>query len=203
MIGSVSFFLYIVFVAALFLSVTKKQALVLNALCCLSAAIYFYVLGSHAGAVTGIIATAGSMYQYSLSNKIVSKAEEKRQLIYKLIGSAFFAGLGTYFLYQGPSDLLLVAALIACRGCEIFEDNRKVKLGYVLAEALWLLYAMDNGLLGMYFVHIAVVCVGLTSLYGRHTFEKLNFKALIDSVITDKHLAFHPHPEGINARQQQ
>lgn len=51
------------------------------------------------------------------------------------------------------------------------EDNRKVKLGYILAEAMWFVYAADNGFLGMYAVHLVMICAGLFSLYRNKTIK--------------------------------
>ena len=45
-------------------------------------------------------------------------------------------------------------------------DNAKhIKLGYIVAEGLWFVYAAENNLLEMYYIHAAMTALGLIMVY--------------------------------------
>jgi hypothetical protein len=56
---------------------------------------------------------------------------------------------------------------------------RHVKLGYVFAEAMWFIYAADSGLMGMYAVHCAMICVGLFALYLKPRIGDLRLQIML------------------------
>lgn len=168
MIGSLFFGFYIVFIAGVYLCSSKRAALILNTLCCSSCAIYLYTVDGYAGVIACIAAASGSLYQLYLYNGTRQEITRKT-LLYKLVGSTCFAIIGILAIYQTPSDLLLAFAIIICRGSEMFDNARFVKLGYVFAEALWFVYAADHGFVGMYTIHLCMASTGLYILYRRKT----------------------------------
>tara|TARA_B100001971_G_C18222948_1_gene558409 strand:+ start:822 stop:1352 length:531 start_codon:yes stop_codon:yes gene_type:complete len=172
-LGTFFFILYVLFIASVYLSSTKKQALLLNALCCISAAIYLSVNGGYAGVIASLIAATGSLFQLYMYRKCHEKAEDKGFLILKLLGSIAFAFIGISLLYQSPSDFLLIIAIAAARGFEMFNNTRFVKLGYALAEACWFVYAADNGYMGMYFVHLVMIFIAFYALYKKPSQQNL------------------------------
>ena len=162
--GYVFFGVYILCIAGVYISKSKKEALWLNALCCSACAVYLFLEGGHAGVVACIAAALGALFQLYMSQKQGDTASLKADL-YKLAGSTLFTIIGISMIYQSPSDLVLIFAIAICRGSEMLKDARHVKLGYLFAEALWFIYAADNGLMGMYFVHAVMVTIGLTTMY--------------------------------------
>lgn len=175
--GTFFFALYVLFIAAVYLCSTKRQALTLNALCCFSAAVYLFSNGGYAGVMGCIVAASGSLFQLYMHETAHEKAENKTFLFYKLIGSLLCAGIGISLLYQSPSDFLLVIAIAVARGFEMFDRTRLMKLGYALAESCWFVYAADNGYLGMYLVHLSMVSIALITLY-RHPIQAFLLPAM-------------------------
>lgn len=161
----VFFIFYIVFITGVYISKSKLQSLSCNALCCLSCAVYLFIMGGYAGVIACIAAASGSLYQLYLSKNISTASQQKKALFYKFIGSIIFTIVGIMAVYQTPADLFLVVAIISCRGSEMLDCNHKIKLGYLLAEAMWFVYAANNALLGMYAVHCVMICLGLFTLY--------------------------------------
>jgi hypothetical protein len=165
MMGLVFFIVYVAFIAGVYVSKSKVQALYCNTLCCLSCSIYLFMMGGYAGVIACIAAASGSLYQLYATKTFTAEYNQKRVLLYKCVGSVIFTLVGIIAVYQSPADLLLVAAIISCRGSEMLDSNHKVKLGYLLAEAMWFIYAANNNLLEMYIVHCIMICLGLFMLY--------------------------------------
>lgn len=159
------FILYALFIAGVYVSRSKAQALSFNALCCLSCSVYLYLMGGYAGVVACIAAALGSLYQLYVLKSLTVLSNQKQLLLYKSIGCVLFTIVGVSAVYQSPADLLLVVAIVSCRGSEMLESNHAIKLGYLLAEALWFLYAAYNQLLGMYTIHFVMICLGLFTIY--------------------------------------
>lgn len=163
--STVFFTLYIVFIAGVYLSKSKYHALLCNALCCLSCSVYLYYMEGYAGIVACLAAAFGSLYQLYICRKVNVADQQGRVMLYKCIGSILFTFVGIVAVYQTPADLLLVVAIISSRGSEMLNTDRHVKLGYLLAESMWFVYAANNELLGMYIVHVVMICLGIFTLY--------------------------------------
>jgi hypothetical protein len=165
MLGSIFFTIYVVFIAGVYLSNSKKNALILNTLCCLSCSIYLFTVGGYSGVVACFAAAGGSLYQLYMYQTVGAENITKKIMLYKLLGSTLFASIGIYFLYENTSSLFLITAIIACRGSEMLNKTRYIKVGYLFAESMWFVYAAHNGFLGMYFVHLTMILIGLFTIY--------------------------------------
>ena len=149
----------------LYLVTTKTRVLIFNALCCSFCALYLFTLEGYAGVVACSAAALGSLYQLLIHKKIRSENGMKYAMLYKFIGSIVFTIIGVFAVYNTPSDTLLIFAIVCCRGVEMLDNNRIIKLGYMVAESLWFLYAAYNGYVGIYIVSFSVVCLGLVLMY--------------------------------------
>ncbi len=167
MVSTVFFALYAVFIAIVFLSKSKKQALSFNTLACIACAVYLQIETGYAGTVACIACALGSMFQLYVMQYLQHMNPAKLMRI-KLGGCAVFAAVGIAAVYQGPSDLYLIIAIIACRGGEILPKDHQVKLGYTFAEALWLLYAVDKGFLPLFGTHLAMTTLGTIVLFHHY-----------------------------------
>lgn len=177
---TVFFIFYVLFITGVYVSKSKFQALACNVLCCLSCAVYLYMVDGHAGVIACIAAASGSLYQIYASRNITGGGDDKKALLYKSIGSIAFTVIGIAAVYQTPSDLLLVLAIVSCRGSEMLDCNRQIKLGYLLAEAMWFVYAAYNDLFEMYAVHCVMICLGLFTMYAlpklRETYQSYQYR---------------------------
>lgn len=166
MVSTVFFVLYAIFIAIVFLSKAKKQALLFNTLACIACAGYLQIETGYAGTVACIACTLGSIFQLYVM-LYLNHVNPARLMRIKLAGCAIFTAIGVAAVYQGPSDIYLIFAIIACRGGEILPKDHQVKLGYTCAEALWLLYAVDKGFLPLFGTHLAMTMLGTVVLF-RH-----------------------------------
>ena len=157
---------YLVFIILLYLVTSKTKVLIFNALCCSFCAMYLFTIGGYAGVVACSAAAMGSIYQLLIYKKIRGEKRVKRAMLYKLVGSVAFTVIGIFAVYNAPSDILLIFAIASCRGIEMSDNHRYIKLGYMVAESLWFLYAANNGYIGIYIVSFSVVCLGLVSMYA-------------------------------------
>lgn len=163
------FAVYLVFIIFLYLVTSKTKVLIFNALCCSFCALYLLTIGGYGGVVACAVAASGSIYQLLIYKLVSQKTVLKKAMVYKFIGSVLCTVLGVYFVYNSPSDFLLIFAIASCRGVEMSDNPRYIKLGYMIAESLWFLYAANNGYLGIYIVSFSVVCLGMASMYlGPH-----------------------------------
>lgn len=162
--GYVFFVVYVLCIAGVYISKSKKEALWMNAACCTACAVYLFIEGGHAGVVACIAAAAGSLFQLYMS-KNQNGSESLKVGLYKISGTTLFTVIGISMIYQSPSDLVLIVAIASCRGAEMLKEARHIKLGYLFAESLWFIYAANNGLMGMYAVHAVMLIIGLTAMY--------------------------------------
>ncbi len=165
---SVFFILYAVFILAIMCSKHKKHALCFNILACLSCTVYFLMESSYAGSVACIAAALGSGFQL-FTMQFLKNVNMHKLMKIKLIGCALFTAIGIACVYQAPSDLYLIIGIIACRSGEILPKEHQVKLGYTMAEGLWLFYAADKGLMPLFAIHLSMTAIGTLFLLKHYT----------------------------------
>lgn len=163
--GTFFFCMYILAITNMHFSTSKTKALILNAAACLFCAVYMFEIDAMGGLVACLAAGGGSLFQLYVYKTVGEQGYSRSTQIQKLIGCTLFATIGIVGLYEAPSDLILIFAIIACRGSEMLDNPKQMKLGYVLAEALWMIYAADKGIVGIYVVHLVMIAIGSYSIY--------------------------------------
>lgn len=129
----------------------------------MSCSVYLYYGSAYAGVVACFAASGGSAFQLYMM-QYAQQYKVKTVNTLKFFGCAFFSIIGIFTVYQTPSDLILIIAIIACRGGEMLPKAQHVKMGFTLAESLWLIYAAYNDLFLLFSVHLAMTLLGLYSV---------------------------------------
>lgn len=75
----------------------------------------------------------------------------------RVVVSLVFTVLGIAAVYTGPPDIYIMMAVAASRFGELFDDPRRLKLGYLLADSLWFVYAAEVGMVSVYWGCVAMV----------------------------------------------
>ncbi len=178
MVSTLCFLIYLFSIAALYLSKTKTHALLLNISSCSFCGVYLYLEGGYAGVIACIAAASGSAFQlyamYYLSN-----FNERKLLLLKCAGSSLFACIGILSIYKTISDFYLALAIIACRGGETLNKPHHVKLSYIFAEVLWMIYAADHGITPLFITHGCMTILGLYVLFKYYLEEDDDIRRML------------------------
>ena len=141
-------FLYVVGFASLvygYRSPNQKQVLFFNGLSGYIFVVYFLIQDSYAAAISVGAAGMGSTLQLYLVSQGKDSVSRSRVIV-----STVFTLLGMAAVYSGPPDVYIMLAVAAARYGELSDDPRKIKMGYLIAEALWLIYAAEVGMFPVY-----------------------------------------------------
>ncbi len=163
MIPYIFFSLYVICITYLYLSKDKKHILLFNIGACMSCSVYLYAEGTYAGVIACFAASGGSLFQLYMMHYAKEHSETYVNIL-KFAGCSAFASIGIYTVYDAPPDILLIIAIIACRGGETLSKSLHVKMGFTLAEGLWLIYAAYNELFLLFSIHLIMTLLGLYSI---------------------------------------
>jgi len=161
------FTIYVISITALYLNKNKTQILLLNVFACTFAGIYLYINGGLAGVIACTAAALGSIFQLTVE-RYFSHIPRSKYLLVKAVGCTVFATIGILAVYKSFSDLYLVVAIVSCRSSEMLRRHDHLRMGYLFAELLWLLYAIDNSLILFAIVHFMMSLMGTTVLLRDH-----------------------------------
>lgn len=165
----VFFVIYLISIIALYMNKRKEQILMLNVSACVFAGIYLFMNDGQAGVVACAAAASGSLFQLC-AERYLTNFPKMKLLLIKAVGCTVFATIGIIAVYESFSDLYLVVAIVLCRSSEMLRRQDHLRMGYLVAEALWLLYAVDIGLVSFAAVHASMTILGLFILlrdYGK------------------------------------
>lgn len=129
----------------------QQKILLWNGVGALLFTLYFAIDGSWAPAVAVLAACIGSWLQLYFVKKGAISGDRRR-----IIVSTVFTLIGIACVYSGPPDAYIMIAVVASRFGELFDKARQIKLGYLLAEVLWFVYAAEMGMISVYWGCLAI-----------------------------------------------
>jgi len=138
----------LIYIGAFFLSVmhfhapTRQMMMLIKFVCCSLCAYYFHLLGMETAMYAGIIAGLGGLLQACFSDAMLQKTRILRSLLAVMLALAAIIVTGGF----GGESLPLVAVIIA-RLSEAQGAQQRIRMGYVLSQLCWIMFAFEQGLM--------------------------------------------------------
>ncbi len=118
----------------------------------LTFALYLYLLGGFAGAMSaGIAATGGAIQIGTPPEKL------KSTLKIRIITACVLSVFGVYFLAQEMSDAYPFIGVVISRFAEIFHSTLIIRIGFFISAIPWFFYNLDNEFYLAALVNILIV----------------------------------------------
>ncbi len=145
--------------------------LVGNVVACFFFGSYFYGMGEPAATLALLIAGSSSVAQALIPARMLDKTLPLRLGI-----AVLMACLSIAVVYQGPSDILPLAAVVMVRFSESFKTQQMMRLGNLIPTTMWIGFGTMEGL---YLVVIGDVILLLSYLLAIYREEQARRQALL------------------------
>ncbi len=103
-------------------------------------ALYLFLLGGYAGALSVCIAVLGGAVQVVTPPHLLRKT-----IPYRFVIACLLSVVGAALLARNMTDLYPFAAVILSRFVELFHSTLIIRIGFFCASLPWLVYNYSNG----------------------------------------------------------
>jgi hypothetical protein len=135
------------------------------------AAYYFYGVGADSAVIACIISALSTGVQCLFNDKVL---ETTKSLRFSFGVIAAFIGVAVSV--NTANEALPLVALVISRFAEIQSCKQRIRLGFLLVQILWVVYALNAGLLLLY---VAENLHLLSNLYAIWQYERHKKAAVI------------------------
>lgn len=135
------------------------------------AAYYFYGVGAQSAVIACMISALSSGVQALFNDKLLESTKS-----FRLALGIIAAVLGLLVSVNNANEALPLVALVISRLAEAQSCKQRIRLGFLFVQILWVVYALNSGLLLLY---IAENLHLLSNLYAIWCYERHKKASLV------------------------